>query len=319
MNRQVFLLQYDSVFSPLWQLASRLVCFAIVISLASAASAALIVYEPFDYPANQRVLGQTNPSNGNTWLRAATATDTTAINTAAGSLTTPYGLAQAAGNSAKITGVGNSSGAANRLGLGTGFTTNVAATVYYSLLLRVDDVSNSNNVLGGFFIGLNDTGNVATTNNPTSVAARIQIRQDPTDISKYNLGIIRQRAPAGTGADVDWTGPMTPGKTLFLVASTELVPGLQNDISRLWINPDRSTYGDEMPPDATITDDSTGVGTDIGVASIILRQSPAPFLTLDELRVGTTWGDVVPLPEPGTFGLLMLGAIGLLTRRLRNV
>jgi PEP-CTERM motif-containing protein len=74
-----------------------------------------------------------------------------------------------------------------------------------------------------------------------------------------------------------------------------------------------------LPPAATITDDSTGIGTDIGVASIILRQSPAPFLTLDELRVGTTWGDVTPpLPEPSTFCLFMFGAIGLLTRRLRN-
>jgi hypothetical protein len=308
-----------SPLSALCDVLPWLTCAVVSVSLTSAASAALIVYEPFDYPANQRVLGQTNPSNGNTWLRAAAATDTTAINTAAGSLTPPLGLAEAAGNSAKITGVGTSSGGANRLGF-AGFGTNSGNTVYYSLLLRIDDVSNSNNTLGGFFIGFNDNGNVATATNPTSVAARLQVRQDPTDISKYNLGIIRQRAPAGTGADVNWTGPMTPGETLFLVASTEQVPGPQNDISRLWINPDPSFYGEPVPPPATLTDNTTGVGTDIGAFSIILRQSPAPFLTLDELRVGTTWGDVTPLPEPGTFGLLMLGAIGLLTRRrLRNV
>ena len=110
---------------------------------------------------------------------------------------------------------------------------------------------------------------------------------------------------------------MSPGETLFLVASAELVPGNQNDIARLWINPDSSTFRDALPPPATLTDDSTGIGTDIGAFSIILRQSPAPFLTLDELRVGTTWADVT-IPEPTTFGLLALSAVGLLPRRFRR-
>jgi hypothetical protein len=284
--------------------------------LASNGFAALIVYEPFKYDAGERVLGQTNQSNGNTWLRAAAATDTTAINTASGNLTPPPGHRIAIGNSAKITGVGNSSGGANRLGF-AGFGTNSGNTVYYSLLLRIDDVSNSNNTLGGFFIGLNDNGNVATTNNPTSVAARLQVRQDPTDITKYNLGIIRQRAPAGTGADVNWSGPMTPGETLFLVASTEMVAGAQNDISRLWINPDPSTFNSLTPPPPTLIDNTTGIGTDIGAFSIILRQSPAPFLTLDELRIASTWRDAT-IPEPATLGLLSLGAIGVLWRRFRR-
>lgn len=111
---------------------------------------------------------------------------------------------------------------------------------------------------------------------------------------------------------------MTPGETLFLVAASELVPGTQNDVSRLWINPDRSTLGDASPPPATLIDNSTGTGTDIGVFSIILRQSPAPFLTLDELRVGTTWA-AVTIPEPAAFGLVVFGAIGLMSRRIRKV
>ncbi|MEX0613787.1 MAG: PEP-CTERM sorting domain-containing protein, partial [Pirellulales bacterium] len=77
-----------------------------------------------------------------------------------------------------------------------------------------------------------------------------------------------------------------------------------------------STFRDASPPPATIVDDSTATGTDLGVFSIILRQSPAPFLTLDELRVGTTWRDVT-IPEPTTFALLALSAVGLLPRRFR--
>jgi hypothetical protein len=43
---------------------------------------------------------------------------------------------------------------------------------------------------------------------------------------------------------------------------------------------------------APIESDLTPATTDINIASIILRQSPAPSLTLDELRVGTTWASV---------------------------
>jgi hypothetical protein len=309
------------VFSALCQQSCWLICAVIYTLLSSSTSAGIIAYEPFDYSAPQRVLGRTNPSTGNNWLLAAASGaggDTTAINVASGNLTPPPELGSAIGNSATVNGVGNLSGAANRLAFTTGYGTNSGATVYYSLLLRIDDVTNSNNQLGGFFIGLNDTGNTATTTNPGSVAARLQIRQDPGDTTKYNLGIVRQRTPAASGADVSWSSAMTPGQTLFVVASSELVAGTQNDISRLWINPASSTFGDPSPPAATLVDNSTGVGTDIGAASIILRQSPAPFLTLDELRVGTTWADVT-VPEPTTVGLLVLGMIAQLPRRFRSV
>src|SRR3954471_15879177 len=125
-------------------------CALTALTIASTASAGLIAYEPFDYTANTRVLGQANPSTGTPWRLAAQSgtTDTTAINVASGSLATPPILAPAVGNSATINGNGNLSGAANRLAFNsssTGFAADSGNTIYYSLLLRGDALTGSNN------------------------------------------------------------------------------------------------------------------------------------------------------------------------------
>jgi MYXO-CTERM domain-containing protein len=287
---------------------------AIAMSSGSASAAALM-YEPFDYTAPQRVLGRSNANTGTTWLLAASSGaggDTTAINVASGSLSMPSGMPAAVGNSATIAGAGNLNGAANRLAFDSSGTSVTSGTVYYSLALRIDDVDEAGTA-NGFFIGLNNTGNSATGTNPSAVAARIQARVDPTDSTKYNLGITRNRATTVT--DIPWSGPLTVGQTLFVVASIEIVSGTQNDVARLWINPAASA----TPPSPTLADDTVGIGTagtDIGIASIILRQSPAPFVSLDELRVGTAWEDVAPVPEP--MGLAGVAGLGLLATRRRR-
>jgi hypothetical protein len=287
-------------------------CAMIAAGLPSTTSADVVLYEPFDYDAGP-VLGESNPSTGTSWLLAAgsgAGGATTAINVANSNPMPPAGVQPAVGNYATITGNGNFSGAANRLAFNsasTGFAADSGSTVYYSLVLRVDDVTNSNTGVGGFFFGFNNTGNAATTTNPGAVAARLQMRQDPGNTSLYNLGIVRNRTVDATNPIISWTGPLTPGDTLFLVGSIELVPGTQNDVARLWVDPSPGTFGAATPPMATLTDASTGPGIDIGIASIILRQSPAPFLSLDEIRVGDDWASVT-VPETSSF-LLVGGAL----------
>jgi hypothetical protein len=280
----------------------------VVTVLTSTSSAALVLYEPFDYPSGQRVLGQSNSSTGTSWLLAAQSgtTDSTAINVASNSLTMPAPLQPTDGNSAAITGVGNLSGAANRLAFSPAGTPITSGTVYYSLALRVDSLSGSNNLNGGFFIGLNNTGNSATATNPGAVAARLQARIDPTDPNptnptRYNLGIFNNRsAPA---ASASWsTMPLNVGDTLFVVASYEINPAASNDVSRLWINP--GSLGAAVAPAPTAVD-LTFATTDINIASLLLRQSPAPFVTVDEIRVGTSWASVTAIPEPSPFFVLL--------------
>jgi hypothetical protein len=265
------------------------------------AQAVVVVYESFSgNTAGQPILGQT-ADTGQTWVTASTSPNPSVINVASGSLSVPAPLQPAMGNSAEIDGIGNGAGKSVRLPFGQTFS-DPGSTVYYSFPLRIDALTGSTNVVGGFFIALN-SDSAASTANPTAAAARVQSRIDPTDGTKYNLGIFRNVNAAS--AATSWSGPLTVGETLFVVASYEIVSGTQNDIARMWINP--GSLGAASPPPATLTDGTTGTGLDIGIASIILRQSPAPHLTLDELRVGTDWASVT-VPETSSF-LLVGGAL----------
>jgi hypothetical protein len=151
---------------------------------------------------------------------------------------------------------------------------------------------------------------VATTANPTAAAARLQGRIDPLDATKYNLGIFNNRN--AMAASASWSSmQLNVGETYFVVASYEINAGASNDVSRLWINP--VVDGSEPAPSAI---DLTFATNDLNIASIILRQGPAPHLTLDELRVGTSWQHVT-IPEPACLALLVLGC-GLMCGRGRS-
>lgn len=265
----------------------------------------LLRYEPFDYtPVGATIEGNTNP-DGETWVGAYNPNSPSVppgnIKIGSGSLTMPAELGDGIGNSADldlsnstISDNVNQSGKALRLPLGTTVT---SGSVYYSMALRVDNLTDALANTGGFLVALNNSAG-PTTQNPTAGAARLQAHVDPLDPAKYELSILRNRGFSAVG-DTTWSGGLTVGETLFIVASIEIVDGTQNDIARLWINP--GDLGAETAPPATLTDlppAETPNGTDINIASVILRQSPAPSVTLDELRVGTTWASVTAAAAP---------------------
>jgi hypothetical protein len=289
----------------------RHLAILVVLCCASSAHAALLVYEGFDYPVGQPVTGNVNPSNGQTWFQAGAVTRVNSISVASGNLTPPPQLQATSGESATINGVGNtaSNGIADRLSIGGAVSGDM--TVYYSLMMRVDALTGSNNANGGFFIGLNNSVG-AQAGSPTAAGARLQARIDPVDGTKYNLGIFNNRS--AVAASTSWSpAQLSVGDPIFVVGSYDLNPGANNDVSRLWINPG-SLGGAEPAPSAI----DTVAGTEFTqIASVLLRQSPAPWLTVDELRVGTTW-EAVTTPEPSSLSLVLIGSL-LTCRRGRLV
>lgn len=116
----------------------------------------LLRYEPFDYtPVGGAIEGKTNP-DGATWLQAYTpgtpVTPPGNIKIGSGSLAMPAGLGPGVGNSAEIDFSNssmsndlNQSGKAIRLPLGTTIT---SGTVYYSMALRIDDLTGATTANG---------------------------------------------------------------------------------------------------------------------------------------------------------------------------
>jgi hypothetical protein len=263
-------------------------CFAVLaifalMSPAVRGQVTLPHYDAFNYPPGQNLGAQTGWASLNSG-------DT--LFTAAGSLSYP-GFAVSSGNKIAFDGAG--------LDAAKLFDSVATGTVYYSYLLRVTSVGT-----------LSATGGYFTTfyQSPTSVTGGtcVWTRLDGT---AFDIGIsVRITSP------VSWSSIKALNATYLIVASYEFVSGVINDVSKIWINPDVSTFGALTPPTETLT--STNNTTDLtGVARVQIRQDAAtttPFIEMDELRIGTTWAAVTP--ASGSTSVLDRNA-GLVPRELR--
>jgi hypothetical protein len=95
----------------------------------------------------------------------------------------------------------------------------------------------------------------------------------------------------------------SPGTTHLMVGELDLAAGE----ARLWIDP---PFGTTAPaPDLTAAF-ALSSATEIG--SIRMNAGGAAgFIIGDEVLSGTTWNDVVPVPEPSTLVLLGVAVLGL--------
>jgi len=171
------------------------------------------------------------------------------------------------------------------------FSPQTTGTVYASCILNLSSLGTMNGT-GTYVLNFMETGTTNTYGGCLWLKAS-------TTVGKYLIGIsTRSSGSTPTYTTVD----MNLNQSYFIVFSYEIIAGLANDVTRMWIN---TTQFGGTAPVSTLT--ATG-GTDLGVAGIgriLLRQPaatlPAPFVEFDEIRVGTTWADVTPCASPSSY------------------
>jgi len=281
----------------------------------------LLFYDPFDYPAG--VANNLSVAASGTWSHAGTTVEPVVQNVG---LTFPGLAGGANAYSVQYDGVNTAGVAAHDLG--SAFTT---GTLYYSLLMKVTAVqvgtengfaTGVNLTQGSFMAGL-ETVSPTTTPAVGSSAAPLLIRSgDGTQYSStYQLGT----SLSATAVDRQfYTGQSfttgAAGETVFVVLKYSF-DAANGDRASLFINP---TPGGAEPAAQLSVATGTALALNSGIGAFFLRNNSVEpdQLLLDELRIGTTWGDVTPLaiPEPSSAVLLGIAGLGCLTaRRLRRV
>lgn len=185
---------------------------------------------------------------------------------------------------------------------------NMSPTINYGtqvrLLRYVDQTENGNSTAGNF--------------------------QDP----RYHLGVVKN-LPAGSPGP-NWHGATTTnvpandtsdlsttfgvGDVVFVVGEYKFVDGAANDETRIWINPTPGDFSQYTTPTvpvvsapSTVPDPTSG-----GIASFFFFSDTqtAGNVWIDEVRIGTEYQDVVPIPEPNAAALagVCLALVGLKRR-----
>jgi hypothetical protein len=162
--------------------------------------------------------------------------------------------------------------------------------VYYSFLLNALALGTGNRYLTALNPGAN-------TPNGGSDALSVYVYSNNTfGLRTANISAVH-------------TVPFSLNTTYFIVVSYDF----DNTQANMWVNP--IPGGAQGAADMTLAGD--GSVTDIDNVGFKAQSDATGAYLIDTLRVGTTWADVNPVPEPSTFALAAAG-IGLMFGMIRR-
>jgi len=314
-----------------------LLALGAIVLTASQASATLIISEPFNYSVtdgtnNSGISGTdgevyTTGGGGYAAANGAAWQPTGYVN-----LSANYDKANDAvivNNNLSVTGLAASTGNAVSFG-GAGYTPRLdfrqtpgstaldikptggqSTVVYYSLAFQVTDLTGLA-AGGGYMAGFNNSAG-QQSGNPTVIAGRLNIKASG---SGFNIGVSKASDSTAVYDAVDH--PLNT--TQFVVVKYQFgAAATVDDSVTIWINPSSSTFGGADPAGGITNTAGADITADL-IRSFLLRQgnttaTQTPAVIADELRIGTTFADVTPVPEPSVIGLSALAGVGLLRRR----
>ena len=329
-----------------WVVGAGILCL-----VASHASADLLLYEPFNYSADQGLAGQSGQSflagltggpsgtgrfwgqqapNGNYWMSCGVSGTYAASADAlvAASSLTVSGLGQLPGTGAVAFG---GPGITSRLAFAPVLAAPDGSPVpaYYSFAFMIPSGGlASTAAAGGLVAGFNNTRG-SQAGNPSTVGGSMFVKASGAG---FVVGAEEQGTDA-TQATYD-TSVLSFDTTYFVVGKYTIKGTLnfntQDDDFQMWINPNSGTFGGSDPSGQVVAINqrndvptNTGDGNAV-VQTFLLRQdgtssgaNAATSIYFDELRVGTTYADVTPtmVPEPTALSVLAIGMAGLLIHR----
>ncbi len=253
-----------------------------IVLVSASASAQIVFTESFDYTVG------TELSAANAAWAQTNSGDTISI--ANGSLSVS-GLVTSTGNHVSFDGGG--------IDYQRAFTAISSGTVWYSFAFQVTAFPETSNQ--GYFAGLGA--------NSTNFASTIWTKKDGNG---FNLGVANDTNVASLQFV---SGTLSLNTTYFVVANFNI----DDDTTSMWFDPSSATFGEVSAPSATISGLSRTARTSLD--RFFIRQDNAtntPFILMDEIRVGTTWASVTPVPEPATYaailGIVVLG-LAIVRRR----
>jgi hypothetical protein len=270
--------------------------------LASTGQAATLSYEGFDVPGDYADNADINGGSGGENFSGAWAGsdqfDAAATGLSYGSLVTTDGAADRQSPSGFAT-LTRDFAASNQTG-----------NVYFSYLIQNPNDTNENDRVSLADASGSERFRIGFTNDEK---LNLQVQLAGGDGSNYIVDT--------SANSFDFTSPV------LVVGEIEINSGV-NDTFTVWVNPsDLSDVAGSAAEtlSASVTDVRTlqvgnNNGLFAGINEIAIRNTARTY-TFDEIRISTgtdaAVGDVVPVPEPGSLGLVALGVLAMLGRGRR--